>query len=49
MLPEADALGLPVRLEALRGSPADRFYLRHRLVKLDKHDVEARYERIVNA
>ena len=47
LLAEADAQGLPVRLEVLRGSPADRFYERHGFVKLDKDDVEARYERAV--
>jgi GNAT superfamily N-acetyltransferase len=45
LLAEADALGLPVRLEVLRGSPADRFYGRHGFVKLDEDDVEALYER----
>ena len=45
LLVEADALRLPVRLEVLRGSPADRFYRRHGFVKLDEDDVEARYER----
>jgi GNAT superfamily N-acetyltransferase len=45
LLAEADAQGLPVRLEVLRGSPADRFYERHGFVKLDEDDVEAYYER----
>ena len=45
LLAEADALGLPVRLEVLRGSPADRFYERHGFVKFDEDDVEAHYER----
>ena len=45
LLAEADALGQPVRLEVLRGSPADRFYERHGFVKLSEDDVEARYER----
>jgi GNAT superfamily N-acetyltransferase len=45
LLAEADTLGLPVRLEVLRGSPADRFYERHGFAKLDEDDVEARYER----
>jgi GNAT superfamily N-acetyltransferase len=47
LLAEADAQGLPVRLEVLRGSPADRFYERHGFAKLDEDDVEARYERPV--
>ena len=45
LLAEADALGLPVRLEVLRGSPADRFYERHGFMKFDEDDVEAHYER----
>lgn len=47
LLAEADALSLPVRLEVLRGSPADRFYGRHGFVKLGEDDVEVRYERPV--
>jgi GNAT superfamily N-acetyltransferase len=45
LLAEADAQGLPVQLEVLHGSPADRLYARHGFVKLDEDDVEARYER----
>jgi GNAT superfamily N-acetyltransferase len=45
LLAEADALGLPVRLEVLRGSPADRFYLRHGFVKIGEDEIEAEYER----
>lgn len=45
LLAEADAAGLPIRLEVLRGSPADRFYLRHGFVKLSEDDIEAEYER----
>ena len=47
LLAEADAQDLPVRLEVLRGSPADRFYERHGFGKLDEDDVEAHYERPV--
>jgi GNAT superfamily N-acetyltransferase len=47
LLAEADALGLPVRLDVLHGSPAGRFYERHGFVKLDEDDVEASYERPV--
>lgn len=47
LLDEADALGLPIRLEVLRGSPADRFYLRHGFVKIAEDDIEAEYERAV--
>jgi GNAT superfamily N-acetyltransferase len=45
LLAEADALGLPVRLEVLQGSPASRFYERHGFVKLGEDDVEAHYWR----
>ncbi|HSS83819.1 MAG TPA: GNAT family N-acetyltransferase [Reyranella sp.] len=47
LLAEADAQGLPVRLEVLRGSPADRFYERHGFVKLAEDDIETEYERPV--
>ena len=47
LLAEADALALPVRLEVLHGSPADRFYLRHGFVKIGEDDIEAEYERAV--
>ena len=47
LLAEADARGLPVRLEVLRGSPAGRFYERHGFVKFGEDDVEAEYERAV--
>lgn len=45
LLAEADALGLPVRLEVLQGSPASRFYERHGFVKLGEDEVEAHYWR----
>ena len=47
LLAEADALGLPVRLEVLTGSKADRFYLRHGFVKLREDAIEGEYERPV--
>lgn len=47
LLAEADALGLPVRLEVLRNSPANRFYERNGFVKLGEDDIEIRYERAV--
>jgi GNAT superfamily N-acetyltransferase len=47
LLAEADTLGLPVRLEVLHGSPADRFYLRHGFVKVSEDEIEAEYERPV--
>ena len=49
LLAEADTQGLPVRLEVLAGSKADRFYLRHGFVKLRKDEIEAEYERPVPA
>ncbi|WP_395709994.1 GNAT family N-acetyltransferase [Reyranella sp.] len=49
LLAEADALGLPVRLEVLHGSPAARFYLRHGFVKIGEDDIEAEYERPVHS
>jgi GNAT superfamily N-acetyltransferase len=48
LLAEADALGLPVRLEVLNGSKADRFYLRHGFVKLSEDAIEGTYERPVS-
>ncbi len=45
LLAEADATGLPVRLEVLTGSKADRLYLRHGFVKLREDAIEGFYER----
>jgi GNAT superfamily N-acetyltransferase len=45
LLAEADALKRPIRLEILTGSKADRFYLRHRFVKLAEDAIEGHYER----
>jgi GNAT superfamily N-acetyltransferase len=45
LLAEADAARLPIRLEVLTGSKADRFYLRHGFVKLSEDAIEGRYER----
>jgi GNAT superfamily N-acetyltransferase len=45
LLAEADAAGLPVRLDVLTGSKADRFYLRHGFVKLKEDEIEGHYER----
>ena len=45
LLAEADAAGLPVRLDVLTGSKADRFYLRHGFVKLREDEIEGEYER----
>jgi GNAT superfamily N-acetyltransferase len=46
LLAEADALRLPVRLEVLNGSKADRIYLRHGFVKLSADEIEGFYERL---
>ncbi|HQS17451.1 GNAT family N-acetyltransferase [Reyranella sp.] len=45
LLAEADAACLPVRLEVLKGSKADRLYLRHGFVKLREDEIEGFYER----
>jgi N-acetylglutamate synthase-like GNAT family acetyltransferase len=45
LLAEADALKLPIRLEVLTGSKADRFYRRAGFVKLREDAIEAEYER----
>lgn len=45
LLAEADAARLPVRLEVLAGSKADRFYLRHGFIKLREDEIEGYYER----
>lgn len=45
LLAEADASGLPVRLDVLTGSKAARFYERHGFVKLREDDIEGHYER----
>lgn len=47
LLAEADALRLPIRLEVLNGSKADRIYLRHGFVKLSQDAIEGTYERPV--
>ena len=47
LLREADALRLPVQIEVLNGSKADRFYLRHGFVKLSEDAIEGTYERRV--
>ncbi|HEY2873926.1 MAG TPA: GNAT family N-acetyltransferase [Reyranella sp.] len=47
LLAEADALRLPIRLEVLTGSKADRFYLRHGFVKVAEDAIEGEYERLV--
>ena len=45
LLAEADALGRPVRLDVLQGSPADRFYQRHGFRKIKEDEIECHYER----
>lgn len=47
LLAEADALGLPVELDVLQGSPAGRFYERHGFVKRREDEIEANYRRPV--
>ena len=47
LLAEADALGLPIELDVLRGSPADRFYRRHGFVKQGADEIEANFRRAV--
>lgn len=49
LLAEADAAGLPVRLEVLTGSKADRFYTRRGFVKLKEDEIEGHYERAINS
>ena len=48
LLAEADALGLPIEIDVLRGSPAGRFWERHGFVKLREDSVEANYRRAVH-
>lgn len=45
LLAEADALAMPVRLDVLQGSPADRFYERHGFRKIKEDEIERTYER----
>ena len=47
VLTDADARGLPVRLTALRESPAKRFYERHGFVLREQSDWDDHYERPV--
>lgn len=42
---EADALGLSLSLGALRGSPANRFYLRHGFVRTSESEWDVYYRR----
>lgn len=45
LLDEADAIGLPVRLDVLQGSPAGRFYERHGFTRIGEDEIEVHYER----
>jgi GNAT superfamily N-acetyltransferase len=47
LLDEADAIGLPIRLDVLQGSPAGRFYERHGFVRTGEDEIEVHYERPV--
>jgi GNAT superfamily N-acetyltransferase len=49
LLAEADALGLPVKLGVLHGSPANRFYERRGFRKVSEDEIEGYYERPVCA
>ena len=49
LLAEADKSRLPVRLEVLSGSRADRLYLRHGFVKVREDEIEAEFERPIPA
>ena len=49
LLAEADALGLPVELDVLHGSPAKRFYERHGFVKQGQDDIEANFRRAASS
>jgi GNAT superfamily N-acetyltransferase len=48
LLAEADAIGLPVELDVLIGSPADRFYERHGFVRQSQDDIEANFRRPIS-
>jgi GNAT superfamily N-acetyltransferase len=45
ILAEADALGLALSLGALRGSPANRFYLRHGFTRTSESEWDVYYRR----
>lgn len=45
LLAEADALGKPMRLEVLKQSPADRFYLRHGFTPIGEGEHDVMFER----
>jgi GNAT superfamily N-acetyltransferase len=45
LLTEADALGKRMRLEVLKQSPADRFYLRHGFVPVAEGEHDITFER----
>jgi GNAT superfamily N-acetyltransferase len=48
LLAEADALGKPMRLEVLKQSPADRFYLRHGFSPISEGEHDVMFERPVS-
>ena len=45
LLAESDALGKPMRLEVLKQSPADRFYLRHGFAAVSEGEHDVMFER----
>jgi len=47
LLAESDALGKPMRLEVLKQSPADRFYLRHGFTPIGEGEHDVMFERLV--
>ncbi len=47
LLAEADALAKPMRLDVLKQSPADRFYLRHGFTPVSESGVDITFERRV--
>lgn len=47
LLAESDALGKPMRLEVLKQSPADRFYLRHGFSPIGEGEHDVMFEREV--
>lgn len=49
VIAEANALGLPIRLGALRGSDANRFYQRHGFVQTHEEEWDIYYLRPVSA
>ena len=47
LLAESDALGKPMRLEVLKQSPADRFYIRHGFAAIGEGAHDVMFERAI--